>query len=478
MAKKLTLGSLKSADNDQPLADPSLAGDDVDTPDTDVLADVHSAADLLDVIPAAALEAAAQADEPVAVVAPEGAPAEPAAADVQAPVTPEEESAATQAATPATDGPTADPLASIQSIADLANLCKMSKEEIAPEAVQLGTATPKGVALLDSVPQVSSESTLDEKLAATQRALSGQNAAPPRGKRLKISLNGGAPVPSAATSTPAQPQADADDTQTPATPEHAGKGAARGQGQPPQQMVAAGSSAGAGVADLVGRGLAMPFLALSSAARHLKRTHAQMGLDAAPATQVPVPAGEAMSIGEASALYTSGKFISQYKLDRIDAACKDVVDAADKLRATEDFTVWEDQMQSFAHEHGMPVQTIMQNLATDPDLRPLKEGMDQLWEKHPTLVGAYQEACDNFDARVKSVTKDYPNSTDESRERVSKAITKVVDETINLPGFGEDRGVYLRTIAERVREQLKQMMQLVERLLSKVGLSTGSELTP
>ncbi|MGE8454228.1 MAG: hypothetical protein ACN6OP_27200, partial [Pseudomonadales bacterium] len=111
-------------------------------------------------------------------------------------------------------------------------------------------------------------------------------------------------------------------------------------------------------------------------------------------------------------------------------------------------------------------------------LLTLKAGMDAVWKSHPSLVGDYQDACNGFNNHLEDVTKVYATSPDDVKERVSAAMADVVENTANLPGFGDDLGEYRRTIAERVREKLEAMMKFLSRVLERVGLTSGSELTP
>ncbi|WP_432263044.1 hypothetical protein [Cupriavidus sp. TMH.W2] len=247
-----------------------------------------------------------------------------------------------------------------------------------------------------------------------------------------------------------------------------------------QAMVSGPAATGAGAvgAELLGRAIATPFLALSSAYRHLKGTGKQLGLNA---ENVPAPANRTEAdFTLPAAPHISGQRITSWKLGRIEASQNRVIDAADALRGTDEYMVWEEKLQSIAHDRKMPIEQIVQTMTTDPDLFPLKEGMDAIWEKHPTLVGAYQDACNGFCNHLEDVTKVFASSPDDVRERVSAAMAKVVENTTNLPGFGDDLGEYRRTIAERVREKLEAMMKFLSRVLERVaGVSkSGSELTP
>ncbi|WP_454727849.1 MULTISPECIES: hypothetical protein [Cupriavidus] len=492
MAKKLTLGSLKQLGNADGETDRLIAADDeaaeqqfrgqrlphheadaapgaapAGSPSLDA---IQSAADLAQAIPAEALSGAQQAAATSASETP--------AAIADAPAKPEDEEKDKEQ----------DALAAVQTIDQLAALCQLSKGEVAPDAVQLGTVPPAPSAFKTAVKAVQAapaKTSTAEKLDSMSRVLRGAPEAAPSApvagaKSLSLGLGRGSATPpvgaSAATAAQAAQAAiqaeDAEPTKT-----------ARGQAMAGTPVAGpAGAAVGGALVDLAGRAIASPFLALSSAMRHLKQTGRQVGLDLDKNAPAPAPTPEPLSVSQASALYSSGKFITDWKCGRIEAGQRIVKETADRLRATDDFAVWEDKLQSLVHARRVPVEQAVREMSrdtSDPELLALREGMTDLWRRHPSLVGEYQEACGVFANHIKNITKDYAGSTEDIRQRVSAAITNVVDDTVNLPGFGEDLGEYTRTMAERMREQLELMLQLLQRLLGKVGLShAGSELTP
>lgn len=272
----------------------------------------------------------------------------------------------------------------------------------------------------------------------------------------------------------------------------AGAPAAEGEGKAgtarPQAMVPAGGAqqVAASVGEIAGRAaaaaIASPFLMLSSAARHLKSMSKSASLERGRLAG-PASADESLLAGMSAAaalpILNSSKFITDWKRDRIESAKNTVLQTAEALRATEEFVVWDDQLRRVAEAKGVNPEQIVQQLATDPDYAELKTGMDAVWERHPELVTSYQNASDAFANHIRNVVKDFPNSADNTKQRVSEAMRSVVDETSNLPGFGSDLGEYQRTLAERIREQIAAIAQLLRRLMAKLGgQSADSELTP
>jgi len=175
----------------------------------------------------------------------------------------------------------------------------------------------------------------------------------------------------------------------------------------------------------------------------------------------------------------TGKFITTWKCERIEASAKSLAEAADALREVDEFPVWEEKVSKLAEARNQSVEQVIHAMHIDPDLAELKNGMDRIWEQNPSLVGNYQDACEVFSNHMRNVVKEFPNSDDKIKARVSAAARQAQVDTKDLPGFGDNIGEYQRSVAERVREIVAQMMALVESLMAKLGgKSAGTELAP
>lgn len=247
----------------------------------------------------------------------------------------------------------------------------------------------------------------------------------------------------------------------------------------PKTAVTVGELAGRAVAGAV----MTPFLALSSARRHLKSSvpkNAKL-----PQTLQPGPASvnESVLAGAGvtspAQVLNTGKFITTWKCERIEASAKSLAEAADALREVDEFPVWEEKVSKLAEARNQSVEQVIHAMHIDPDLAELKNGMDKIWEQNPSLVGNYQDACEVFSNHMRNVVKEFPNSDDKIKARVSAAARQAQVDTKDLPGFGDNIGEYQRSVAERVREIVAQMMALVESLMAKLGgKSAGTELAP
>ena len=236
-----------------------------------------------------------------------------------------------------------------------------------------------------------------------------------------------------------------------------------------------GGSASSQLGELAGQAIAgvvaTPFIALSSAARHLAKRFNSTG--ATP----PAPAHAASSLAASKGalplpMANTLETITDWKCERIEKAGEAVVKAADKLMGTEEFVTWENDVREIAVGNGVTPFDVVRQMHTAPELAPLKEKMDQLWERHPEKVKAYRSACDDFERNIRNVVKEFPNSDQDVKVRVTNAMKQIEEKTLALPGFGDKAGEYARGLAERVRELAKMIAEFVTNLMHRLGGKT------
>lgn len=243
-----------------------------------------------------------------------------------------------------------------------------------------------------------------------------------------------------------------------------------------QQVVAAPPASGAGqLGEVAGRAIAevasFPFLALSSAARHLTNRFQQSSASPAPATanaSLAASRGPKVPLAMANTL----EEITDWKCERIEKAAHSVIASADDLMGTEDFLTWDDEIGNIATQRGIAARDVVRSMHSDPEFSDLKERMDRLWEAHPEKVSKFRDACDDFERNIRNVVKEFPNSKDGIKERVAKAMKDVEEKTEHLPGFGEKMGEYTKALAERVRELAQMISEFVTALVRKIGGNT------
>lgn len=235
---------------------------------------------------------------------------------------------------------------------------------------------------------------------------------------------------------------------------------------------------GSAVGRAIGGAVATPFIALSSAAKHLSQRFGT------PKSVIPrAPGGVANSLiastGRAAAMVNTLETITQWKRDRIEKVAVEASKAASALTATEEFVVWEDSARTIAGQLNRDVADVVAHMHEEDALSSLKDGMDALWRAHPEKVAAYRKASDDFVRNINTVVKEFPNSDDDTKERVAKAMKSVEESTQMLPGFGQDLGEYQRTLAERVREMARNIEAFIRSLAAKLAGRplTNSELT-
>lgn len=222
------------------------------------------------------------------------------------------------------------------------------------------------------------------------------------------------------------------------------------------------------VGQAIGGAIVAPFVALSSAARHIRDNFPR------PSSMVPPSRAEDLSAGKALPIANTLEKITEWKCERIEKAAAAVDAAAASLMETEGFAVWDDELQGRAKSLGISPGEALERMRSDPELAGVKEKMDALWTAHPDRVNAYREACDDFERNVRNVVAEFANSDDAVRDRVTSAMKKVEKKTENLPGFGENIGEYLRSLAERVRELAQMIADFMASLARKLGAHTRS----
>lgn len=262
---------------------------------------------------------------------------------------------------------------------------------------------------------------------------------------------------------------------------NAGLGAPQGgpaQGGAGSVQGTGATTIGSMLGQVAAEAVSVPFIALSSAARHLsQRFGAGKSMSALP----PVPANADSSLASRLAMPLSVantlEEITDWKLGRIESSAKAVQKATQGLSDLEEFVVWEDKMRVSADANNVTPNEVVSKLATDPLFAELKDGMDAVWKAHPEKVCAYRDACNDFERNILNVVKEYPNSENEVQERVTAAMKNVEMKTNSMPGFGKDVGEYQRTMAERMRDIAKMIAEFMSRLLSKLTGRSSNELS-
>lgn len=335
----------------------------------------------------------------------------------------------------------ASPKVAEQEVDDLANLvANLPAESAGSEKPSLRSASPK------SAPVVPAQGLLDKQSLRAERAqveAGGNRAVQHQGMPL------------------------------------AGAGAAAVQGAPQTAVGSASTNLGNMLGQAAAGAVALPFIALTSAARHLqskvanaKTMHAVPAASSAPADSFA--AKFAMPLSVANTL----EAITDWKMGRIEASSKAAQLAAQALSNTEEFVVWEDKMRNTADALGVPPQSVVSALGTDERYAELKTEMDAIWTANGDKVEAYRAACNDFERNVLNVVKEYPNSDKEIKGRVNAAITGVSEKTESMPGFGKEIGDYdQRTMMERIAELAKMIAKFVANLVAKMTGKSSSELS-
>ncbi|MEX3555626.1 MAG: hypothetical protein VB131_03090 [Burkholderia gladioli] len=255
------------------------------------------------------------------------------------------------------------------------------------------------------------------------------------------------------------------------------------QAATPARMPAVGAAAvpaaAQTVGDLVGQGIAgavaAPFLAMTSAHRHLRQR-----FSAPPAAEkaVGARASAALSTGVPLAALARLEKISTWKCDQIEKSANAVLAAADGLRGVDGFVVWEDGVTKEASKRGVSPSEVIVQMRHDADLAPLREQMTALWRDNPAAVAAYRRESDVFEKHLKDVREKFANSDETVRSRVTEAMKGVETQTSDLPGFGTNEGEYTATLGERVREMARAMIALLEALVARLTGKAPADSAP
>ncbi|WP_080423781.1 hypothetical protein [Burkholderia ubonensis] len=258
---------------------------------------------------------------------------------------------------------------------------------------------------------------------------------------------------------------------------------------PQEQLVGAARPAAVGAAavpaaaqtvgDLVGQGIAgvvaAPFLAMTSAHRHLRQR-----FSAQPSTEkaAGAHASAALSAGVPLAALARLEKISTWKCDQIEKSANGVLAAANDLRSIDGFVVWEDGVTKEANKRGVSPTEVIAQMRHDADLAPLREQMTALWRDNPAAVAAYRRESDVFEKHLKDVREKFANSDETVRSRVTEAMKGVETQTADLPGFGANEGEYTATLGERVREMARAMIALLEALVARLTGKAPADSAP
>lgn len=277
----------------------------------------------------------------------------------------------------------------------------------------------------------------------------------------------------------AQPQAQAQGLPAADPAGRAGrKGEAPGAGGPQgaagvvQQVAAA--HAGASVAEVAGRMVAgvvaAPFLALSSAHRHLSAKASALGAQATAQST-------GLKASAAAAPIASIEMITNWKCEKIEDAASEVLRTAKNLRDLDAFPVWEDAMLREANKRQVLPQDIVRQMRNDAELAPLREQMNSLRRDNPKAVDDFRRASDAYEKHIKDIVKKYPNSDEAIQKRVLETMDTVRDNVSDLPGFGKEEGEYTATLVERIAELARMLAELVAKLFARLTGRTA-ESTP
>lgn len=258
-----------------------------------------------------------------------------------------------------------------------------------------------------------------------------------------------------------------------------------GSEQPVPAGVATGPVAVPAVAQTIGDvagqaiagALAVPFLALTSAHRHLKqRFSTEPASSAGPSAGLS--AAQSAARGAPLAALTTLEKITNWKCEQIEKSAANVLEAARDVRNVDGFVVWEDAVTREAGKRGVSAAEVVSAMRTDADLAPIREQMTALWHERPDTIGNFRREADVFEKHLRDVREKFANSDEGVRSRVTTAMREVQNGTSDLPGYGKEEGEYGPTLAERIREMVRVFMDLVEALVSRLTGRAASQTSP
>lgn len=256
-----------------------------------------------------------------------------------------------------------------------------------------------------------------------------------------------------------------------------------GPAQQQSGQAAPGGGGAASIGSMLGEAaagaVAMPFVILSSAARHLQNRFASAkAMQAMPAASGSTGSSFSAKFAMPLSVVNTMEQITDWKIGRIEASAKAAQGAAQALSNTDEFVVWEDKMRGVADSLGVPPKSVVSNLGTDERFAPLKAEMDTIWHLHADKVEAYRAACNDIERNVLNVVKEFPNSNKAIQERVGTALNDVSQKTESIPGFGKQIGDYeQRTMMERIAELVKLIAKFMAGLVAKLTGKPSSELS-
>lgn len=234
--------------------------------------------------------------------------------------------------------------------------------------------------------------------------------------------------------------------------------------------VASGDAIAETIGNVAAGVVTAPFYALASAYRLLNKAVKPNPAQAAglPLATSSQPGMTSSVMGGVGAPLGATELISRWKCDKIEDSQRHVLQAAEALRKVDAFPVWEDAMLAEAGKRGMLPSDLVGRMRNDPDLAPLKEQMTALWRDHPKEVETYRQAAGEFEKHIKDVQRKYANSEPPIQKRVFDAMETVREGTGDLPGFGRQVGEYTATLAERLRELARAIVEFVSNLLARL----------
>ncbi|CAE6794913.1 hypothetical protein R70006_05026 [Paraburkholderia domus] len=228
------------------------------------------------------------------------------------------------------------------------------------------------------------------------------------------------------------------------------------------------------VGDVIGQGIAgvvaAPFLALSSAKRHLNQRFGSAAQQARPEV-----VGAAQSAGMPLEKLSTLEKVTSWKCEQIEKSASAVLAAAQKIRDTDGYVLWEDRVTVEANKRGVAASEIVERMRSDADLAPLREQMTALWHENPDQIANFRREADAFEKHLKDVRSKFANSDGATQARVSGAMKEVEEGTSDLPGFDKQEGEYTASLSERVRELARALYAMVQALISRLtGASVDS----
>lgn len=230
---------------------------------------------------------------------------------------------------------------------------------------------------------------------------------------------------------------------------------------PVSSGVVAAQTVGHAVGGVIAGVLSVPYIALTSAQKLLKQKFGSKpeSVLASEQSKGSVPA---------MSLLNSMEKITEWKCERIEKMEMQLRTTMSNIKNLEGFPVWEDMVNDRAIRFSVTPSEIVKKMSVDPECLDLKGKMDDIWKQNPEKINAFREAYGDFERNVRNVVKEFPNSEDAIKSRVTKSMSDVMMEGLIMPGFGEKVGEYGATVEERVRMLAKQISDFVQSMLEKL----------